>query len=226
MLSMIALGAFGQAVVQPGLDVAADSAVTAANGQTISRLGIGAALALLACGIALAVILNFLMRPVSQKLARLASALLLIGVTAEVIAALHTLGALSPLGHGVDVVALSLGRDHNMKTVPGGALGFNIAMGFVGSSELVLAYLLIRSEYLPRTLGVLMLVGGLGYVINSSVAVLQPDLIGRLFPFTMVPGFFAEVSLGLWLLANGVDIQAWTRVRAQGRLRSTPLNSS
>ncbi len=65
-----------------------------------------------------------------------------------------------------------------------------------------------------------MLVAGLGYLINCSVAVLAPDLIGRIYPSTMVPGFVAELSLGLWLLANGVDMQAWTRVRAQGRLVS------
>lgn len=217
MLVVIALGAFGATVVQPGLVVPGDPAATAADVQSLSRLGIAAALAVLACGVALALILNFLLRPVSKNLAGFAAVLILAGITAEVVAALNALGALSLLGHDTNVAALEPGRDHNMTTVAGGALGFNIALAFLGSSDLVLAYLIIRSGYLPRTLGALILVGGLGYLLKSSTAFLAPDLSHVIFPAIMAPGFFGELSLGLWLAVNGVDMQAWTRVRAHMR---------
>lgn len=220
LLVVIALGAFGETVVRPGLVGPGDPA--AADVQSLSRLGIAAALAVLACGVALALILNILLRPVSKNLALFATVLILAGITAEAMAALNALGALSLLGHNTNVLAVEPGRDHNAS----GALGFSVAHAFLGSSYLVLAYLIIQSGYLPRTLGALILVGGLGYLVKSSVAVLAPDLTLRVYPAIMVPGFVAELSLGLWLMGNGVDMQAWTRVRAHGRPRSTPVNSS
>ena len=52
--------------------------------------------------------------------------------------------------------------------------GFSIAMIFFGLYCLLIGYLTFKSTYLPRTLGVLLAIGGLGYLINSSVNLLAP----------------------------------------------------
>lgn len=220
LLVVIALGAFGATIVQPGIAVPADPAATATNVggiESLSRLGIAATLALLLCGVALALVLKVLLQPVSKNLARLAAVLLLAGITAECVAALEALGALSALSNHTDASALETGRNHGMTSLAANAIGFNIALAFLGSAYLVLAYLIMRSGYLPRTLGALILIGGLGYLLKSATAFLAPDLSHVIYPAIMAPGFFGELSLGLWLAVNGVDMQAWTGVRARMR---------
>jgi len=68
---------------------------------------------------------------------------------------------------------------------------------------LLLGYLIFRSTFLPRILGVLMAVAGLGWLIFLS------PLAIHLSTFLKVVGFLAEMSLMLWLLMMGVNVQRW-----------------
>jgi hypothetical protein len=69
---------------------------------------------------------------------------------------------------------------------------------------------------LPRILGVLLVIGGVGYVIFSLAQMLAPAFAARLlFPWIMLPAFPAELGLALWLLVKGVDVPKWEE-RAQG----------
>jgi hypothetical protein len=68
---------------------------------------------------------------------------------------------------------------------------------------LLLGYLIFRSTFLPRILGVLMVFAGLGWLIFLS------PLATRLSTYLEVLGFLAEASLMLWLLVKGVNEQRW-----------------
>ena len=68
---------------------------------------------------------------------------------------------------------------------------------------LLLGYLIFRSTFLPRILGVLMAVAGLGWLIFLS------PLAIHLSTFLKVVGFLAEMSLMLWLLMMGVNVRRW-----------------
>ena len=70
---------------------------------------------------------------------------------------------------------------------------------------------MIRSGYLPRLLGALMLLGGLGFVARTFTGVLAPDYASPFMLFAMAPG---GVLLSLWLLARGVDQAKWDAKRA------------
>jgi hypothetical protein len=74
---------------------------------------------------------------------------------------------------------------------------------FFGPYCLLLGYLIFRSTFLPRILGVLMAVAGLGWLIFLS------PLAIHLSTFLKVVGFLAEMSLMLWLLMMGVNVQRW-----------------
>ena len=74
---------------------------------------------------------------------------------------------------------------------------------FFGPYCLLLGYLIFRSAFLPRILGLLMALAGLGWLI-----VLSP-LASHLSTYLQVLGFLAELSLCLWLLVMGVNIQRW-----------------
>ena len=75
---------------------------------------------------------------------------------------------------------------------------------FFGFYCLLIGYLIFRSSFLPRILGALMAIGGLGWMTFVS-----PPLANYLSPFSMVPGILGEGVLTLWLLAFGVDAQRW-----------------
>jgi hypothetical protein len=75
---------------------------------------------------------------------------------------------------------------------------------------LLIGYLILRSAFLPRILGVLMMFGGLGWLTFLS----QP-LARSLSPYNMAPGILGEGVLTLWLLVMGVNAQRWLEQAAQ-----------
>jgi hypothetical protein len=83
-------------------------------------------------------------------------------------------------------------------------LADNICLVFFGLYCLLIGCLIFRSVFLPRILGVLMAFAGLGWL-----TFLSPPLAKYLSPSILVLGFLAELSLCLWLLAMGVNVQRW-----------------
>jgi Domain of unknown function (DUF4386) len=75
---------------------------------------------------------------------------------------------------------------------------------FFGFYCLLIGYLILRSTFLPRILGVLMALAGLGWL-----TFLSPPLAGRLSPYIFAPGIFGEGTLTVWLLVIGVNVQRW-----------------
>jgi Domain of unknown function (DUF4386) len=72
---------------------------------------------------------------------------------------------------------------------------------------LLIGWLILRSTFLPRMLGVLMLLAGLGWL-----AYLSP-LVKYLSLYIMIVGILAEASLMLWLVVKGVNAQRWEEQR-------------
>jgi hypothetical protein len=86
---------------------------------------------------------------------------------------------------------------------------FNVApykissLVFFGPYCLLIGYLIFKSTFLPRILGVLMTFAGLGWLIFLS------PLTNHLSTYLKVLGFLAEASLMLWLIVKGVNVQRW-----------------
>ena len=74
---------------------------------------------------------------------------------------------------------------------------------FFGPYCVLIGYLIFMSTFLPRILGVLMAFAGLGWLIFLS------PLANHLYTYLKALGFLAELSLCLWLLVKGVDVQRW-----------------
>lgn len=75
-----------------------------------------------------------------------------------------------------------------------------------------LGWLTLRSTFLPRAVGVLLIVAGLGWLTY-----VHPPLAKRLGAFAMAPGMIGEGVLTLWLLAVGVDPDRWRVQSAQSK---------
>jgi hypothetical protein len=82
--------------------------------------------------------------------------------------------------------------------------GVNIAMVFVGFYCLLFGYLIFRSTFVPRILGVLMAFGGLGWLTYVS-----PPLVNYVSPYNLALGILGQESVMLWLLVMGVNAQRW-----------------
>ena len=82
--------------------------------------------------------------------------------------------------------------------------GAAIALVFFGFYAPLTGYLIIRSTFLPRILGVFSVVAGVGWL-----TFLYQPLGYRLFPYIAVPGVLGAASLMLWLLVVGVNEQRW-----------------
>ena len=94
--------------------------------------------------------------------------------------------------------------------------GINIALGFHGVYCLLLGYLIHRSTFLPRILGVLLAFAGLGWLTYLS-----NPLVNRLSPYNLASGLLGDVSIYLWLLVMGVNVQRWKQqVSAAGETSS------
>jgi hypothetical protein len=95
--------------------------------------------------------------------------------------------------------------------------GTDIALVFVGLNHLVIGYLIFRSNFLPRVLGPLMVFAGLGWLTYLSL-----PLVNHLSPYNLASAIFAELSLMLWLLMLGVNVQRW-REQASAAAEREPL---
>jgi len=74
---------------------------------------------------------------------------------------------------------------------------------FFGPYCVLIGYLILRSTFLPRILGLLMVFAGLGWLILLS------RFANRLTTYGEVLGIIAEGSLMLWLVVKGVNVQRW-----------------
>jgi Domain of unknown function (DUF4386) len=83
-------------------------------------------------------------------------------------------------------------------------LGLNIALVFHGFFCILIGYLIFKSTFLPRILGVLMAFAGLGWLTY-----LANPLVNHLSPYNLAFGLLGDVSVFLWLLVMGVNIQRW-----------------
>jgi hypothetical protein len=68
----------------------------------------------------------------------------------------------------------------------------------------LIGYLIFKSTFLPRILGVLMAFGGLGWLTFVS-----PQVADYLTPYNLAPGLLGEGSLTVWLLAKGLNVERW-----------------
>ena len=79
-------------------------------------------------------------------------------------------------------------------------------MAFYGIATLLRGYLIFRARYLPKFLGVLLMLAGAGFIAKNFLLVLTPRYASDLL---LVPMFVAGLSLTVWFLTKGVDLAKW-----------------
>jgi hypothetical protein len=143
---------------------------------------------------------------VNKSLSLLAAFISLVGCTILAFASVFQLAPLVVLGGSQ---YLSVFKVEQLRALASLSLelygqGVSICFVFFGVYCLLIGYLIVRSSFLPRILGVLMAFAGLGWL-----TFLFPALADYLSPYNLVLGFLAELALMLWLLVMGLDAQRW-----------------
>ena len=212
-LIIIAIGFCSGLFVRDKLVVSGDVTATARNimaSESLWRITIAGELILLVCSIALTLILYVLLRPVNKTLALLAVFFNIVEFPIEAGSKLFLFAALFLSGNADYLKAFEPHQLHALVQISLKLhdYGFGIDLVFFGFACLVYGYLLFRSGYFPRTLGVLMAIAGLSYLTNSFTLILAPAYSGTISPI-LVLAFIGELSLCLWLMVKGVDEQRW-----------------
>jgi hypothetical protein len=214
-LFIIVAALFAEAFVRGSLIVPRDPEATARyilGSETLFRIGLAGEMLTCVCDVALAMILYVLLRPVNRNLALLAAFFRLTFIGIYGAAKLFEIAALAALGGTDYLKALNPQQLHELAYVSlkVHSLGYGASLLFFGVCCLLFGYLIHQSGYLPRTLGVLLVIGGTGYVVFSLAQMLAPAFSARyLFPWIMLPAFPAELGLALWLVVKGVDVSKW-----------------
>ena len=213
-LLIIVCGAFAEGFVSNKLLVAGDAAASARHilaAPGLWQLGTAANLLVVLLAVPLLWIEYLLLRPVSKPLVLLAVLLNGVSLAVEAVSKLFLLLVLPILqspgyrqawgAAGTAQLANLALRSHD--------IAFNIALVFFGLTCLVNGYLIFRSGYLPRLVGVLMQVAGASYLLACLAALFAPKLADQLLPGLLLPPLLGESTYCLWLLIKGVNIQKW-----------------
>jgi len=202
---------FAEFFVRGRLVVDGDAAATATNilaHESLFRLGFVAELFTLLCDTTVALILYDLLKPVNRSLSLLAAFFRLMLVAIMAVDSLNYFSPLVLLGGAHFLTAFKADQLQALALVSQSLYthGYNISLVFFGFHCLVIGYLIYRSTFLPRIIGVLLAIGGPCYVANSLGSFLSP---GFAAPYLLIPAALGELSLTLWLLVVGVNVPKW-----------------
>jgi hypothetical protein len=212
-LIVIAGGIFAELVVRGRLVVHGDAAATAHNIVThelLYRLGFAVEVFYCACNVPLTLIFYDLFKVVNRRVALLVVFFSFVGTAIESVSLLAHFAPLVLLGgesylHAFTAEQLQAAAYMSLRLFE---YGFAICLVFFGFFCLSFGYLIVRSTFFPRIIGVLLAGQGVLYLTNSFANFLSPAIAARVFPYLAASGV-AEVSLCLWLLVMGVNVQRW-----------------
>jgi hypothetical protein len=151
--------------------------------------------------------LYVLLRPVSQHLALLFLLLNAVGVAIQCASMFPLISALLQGDTADHLQAYSAAQLEGLAYLSIGVYktGFVTAQLFFGTWLFPLGYLVYKSRFLPRFLGVILMLDGVGVLIWFLQALLLPAYPAISYP-AFALGFVAEVGLALWLLVQGVKV--------------------
>jgi len=207
-LVIIVFGISSEVFIRASLIVSGDAAATAGNilaSPDLFRAGFAADALMLLSDVAIAVLFYQLLKPVSGTLAMTAAAFRLMQAAILGFNLLNYYAPMLLLGDGGRVSAFEPAQVQALALLflDLHRHGYDLGLIFFGLSNLVLGYLVVRSEYFPAVLGYGLQAAGVVYLAGSFTLFLAPAHVSLVEPAYVVP-LLAELSFCLWLLIKGV----------------------
>jgi len=206
-------GVFAQGFVSNRLVVHGDAAATATNilaNKSMFQLGFTVYLIEMACNITTVVLFYTLLKPAGRTVSLIAAALGLAACVIKTFARVFYIVPLLVLGgaHYLSVFTTEQLQALALLFLSVNGQGAGIALVFFGLYDLLIGYLIIKSTFLPRVLGVLFVISGLGWLMFLS-----PTLGNGLFNYIAVFALLGSAVTLFWLFVFGVNEKRW---REQG----------
>ena len=209
-LIVITTGLFAEVFVRQAFKVSGDALTTANNIQSsemLYRWGFVADLINFVCGLPVVLIIYFIFKEVNKFLLQLA---LIFVVIQTAIIAVNLLNQISPLLILSNNAYLKTFEPNQLATLSQLSLniqgvGYAIGLIFFGFYCLLVGYVIFKSAMVPKFLGVLYILSGIGYLINSFTMLLSKGFANPIFTYVAIPIFVGELSFCLWLIIKGVD---------------------
>lgn len=208
-LLVVACGIVAQVVIADRLVVAGDAEQTAANilaNRTLYRLAFTIFMVEMAAQVVTTALFYDLLVPVDRGVARLSAIMGFIGSGIKTFARVFYYAPLILLGGAAWLSAIEPTHLAAMSLVSlrVNSQGAAIALVFFGFEGVLRGWLIYRSGFLPRFLGVLSMVGGVGWLTW-----LWPPLGSRAFPLVALFAIGGVILTTGWLLVRGVDDAKW-----------------
>jgi hypothetical protein len=162
------------------------------------------------CYLGVTVLLYELLKPVNKSVALFGAFCGLAGLLSGGAGHINLLTALSLLEESrraTEAVASQL--QGAAKIILGTVPRFSGEDVWFGFQILSVGYLIVRSHFIPRAIGVLLVLGGSCFLIISFTNFMSPALGDRLAPLLLPIVLLGEGSLALWLLVRGVNVERW-----------------
>jgi hypothetical protein len=197
------------------LIVPGDAATTASNvmaSEGLLRLGIVVDSVVVLLEIVVIAILYVLLRPVNRTLALVAAFARLAMTVVMAVNVFNSLGVLLLLGDAEYLRVFEPGQLHALVLLFLNLheSGIYIWQVFFALHWVAVGYLVFKSGYFPRVLGILLIVTCLGYLMDSF-GILYPSsgALSTVSSVVLAVGVIGELSFTLWLLIKGVNVEQW-----------------
>lgn len=207
---------FAHIYLPSNIIVPGDAAATANNiisSETLFRVGgVGGELVVLLSEVILSIVLYVLLKPVNKTLSMLAAVSRLVMTTIHGLNLLNYFFAILLLSGAGYLSAFNTEQLHGlvMLFLEAHSIGFTIGIAFLTLHVFILGYLIFKSGYFPKVLGILFIAAGVGYLIDSFALLLfsgyetTPTVIAIVIAVS-------EIAFPLWLLIKGVNKEGWEK---------------
>lgn len=219
-LYIFVAGTFAQLFVRSTLVVSTDAEATAKNiiaNETLFRIGFSGELLHLVFDVIVAVIFYGLFKSIDRHIALIAAFMRLSCDIILAVASLSHFVALKLLSNADYLNTIPSDQLHTLALLAMKLHGdtYAISLIFFSFACLSLGYLIFISRYLPKAIGILMIVAGILYFVISITHFLNPELSATITSTLFVPIFIAEFALTMWLIVKGVNTEIWERNNSQ-----------
>jgi hypothetical protein len=207
---------FAHFYIPSNIIIPGDADATANNiiaSETLFRVGgVGSELIVLLSEVVLSIVLYVLLKPVNKTLSMLATVSRLVMTTIHGLNLLNYFFAILLLSGVGYLGAFNTEQLHGlvMLFLEAHSIGFTIGIAFLTLHVFVLGYLILKSGYFPKVLGILFIAAGVGYLVDSFALLLfsgyetTPTVIAIIISVS-------EIAFPLWLLIKGVNKEGWEK---------------
>jgi len=207
MLLTIVFGFLGEMYLPGKIVVNRDAAATAANivgHPMLFRLSFAAYLVEGICDVALCVFFYILLRPVDRNLALLSAFFGIASMVTYAVSESSFYAASLVVGDSAGMSVFTPDQRNALAYLAIRISG-TIAWLFLclyGTATMIRGYLIARSTYIPKFLGVLFIIGGAGFFLRTATYLLAPKYSS---PLLLIPMALAGIPMMGWLLFRGID---------------------